>query len=598
MGDLTAHPSEATSSWTSSDRTVVLGVAERQARPRSKPSLTQHRGCVLALDGRLLGQAAGPAQASLSPAESMVEHYLHDGDDFVRHLEGDFAFVLWDATRRRLVSGCDVMGRRTLAFYWDGTTFLACTRAIALLRDRRVPRIIDGVYLAQALCDLWVHPPGLTAFTRIRRLRPGFSVIVADGRLIERRVDQLAFQERRHTHASNAEYDGFWARLDGATRARLGAQTPAGVLFSGGLDSSCALASVTHSYESVDAFSIVDRPTPSEHAAITTMLARHPSVRWHSIACPTDSPAGEALDNLLPIADDPVIAGGPLFGSRAALWRAVVNSGFSVAADGEGGDEIFDIAMRLGDLVADRAWRAGARYLLGQPIRRQKSLLWRGVVFPHLPDRIRHIWMSMRGRRNRGSPAWLTDTFWRGREIQAAIEHTYDWSKRWTFEEWLPGLLENAPSVGTTQANRVCQQAHALELTSPLFDRQIAEFVSGLPASTRLHPRESKHFLRSAAAGFVPEVTRIRPKEEPLYQRLLREILESPRSVSQVQFAAAGGLPPGWLDVDAATRTLDRARAGGQISEKTQLQLHAVLAIAGWWKRMVATYGSMVWSTS
>ena len=58
--------------------------------------------------------------------------YQHWGEDCARHLLGDFAFVLWDGERRRVLCARDHFGVKPLYYYRLGA-LLACASEIKAL---------------------------------------------------------------------------------------------------------------------------------------------------------------------------------------------------------------------------------------------------------------------------------------------------------------------------------------------------------------------------------------------------------------------------------------------------------------------------------
>ena len=113
---------------------VALGHGLLCTTPESleerQPLANEDESLVLVMDGRvdnweelrreLLG--CGARLRDRSDAELVLRAYELWGRESVQHLDGDFAFAVWDARRRALFCVRDRIGHKPFYYHWDGTT--------------------------------------------------------------------------------------------------------------------------------------------------------------------------------------------------------------------------------------------------------------------------------------------------------------------------------------------------------------------------------------------------------------------------------------------------------------------------------------------
>ena len=121
-----------------------------------------------------------------SDCEVILHLYREHGDDFVRHLDGMFAFALWDGARRRLLVGRDRLGIKPLYVSVTHRRIAFASEAKALLALPGQPAQPD-LAAVDAYLALGYVPAPQSMFQGIEKLPPATVLSVADGR-IERRV--------------------------------------------------------------------------------------------------------------------------------------------------------------------------------------------------------------------------------------------------------------------------------------------------------------------------------------------------------------------------------------------------------------------------
>jgi asparagine synthase (glutamine-hydrolysing) len=577
LGDL-APLGPRRGSWVSDTPPVRLGRAQflaRSAASKEEP-VVLHDDCAVVLDGWLA--AGGDDELD---SERVASSYRRWGDECVRHLDGEFAFVLWDRRRQRLVAGCDVVGRRTLAYYADGDLLVLSSRATSILRDPRAPRRWNPAYIADVLGDFWVQPPGTTPFESIRRIRPGSVLTREHGRVREREIEAPERSVDRSRNAT-AHGDELWRVLDRVCANHARSVPRSCIALSGGLDSAVVSASLLRSQRDLDAFGCVfdDGSDEPERRATSAFLLQYPQVRWQPVACDaSERPADD------PLPDDPVASAIAFEPCRLRLVEDVARRGFTTVFDGEGGDELFGLCDRVGDLVREGAWGAVASHLLSA--RLSKRFLLSEVVFPLVPGATKLPLLRRAVRAASRVPPWATLEFARWEPLREAISGVESFLSLPTYGERLRHVLGSGAAVGAATRRRLLEAARGVEAVSPLLDRAVVEHAIALPAAVR-SPRdaESKPFLRSAGAQRLPQVLLAGPKSQATYMRLLHERLSNSRLPDELSgLLLEEPVVRRLVDVRVLKGVLEDVRRGGPVDAWTGDRLLSLVELLRWMRR-------------
>jgi asparagine synthase (glutamine-hydrolysing) len=198
----------------------------------------------------------GHSFRSQSDTEVLPHLYEEYGDDLVQHLNGMFAFALWDSKRRRLLIARDRFGEKPL--YWGvfANTLLFASEPKVLLAHPAVTSSLDLQALRQYLSFDYVPAP-LTIYQGINKLPAAHTLTLENGKVETRPYWCLSYKTRQPppTEAEAAEH--LLELLADSVRLRLVSDVPLGVLLSGGVDSSTIAAlAVRASSEAVKTFSI------------------------------------------------------------------------------------------------------------------------------------------------------------------------------------------------------------------------------------------------------------------------------------------------------------------------------------------------------
>ena len=406
--------------------------------------------------------------ATHSDCELPLHLYRKYGLDFARHLRGMYALALHDPAAGRLVLARDPFGIKPLYYVETAQGFAFASEPKALVSGG----LVAAELVRQArneLLQLQFTTGRDTIFAGIRRVLPGETLVVAKGRIVERRAIaalDAAGPERQDEAPALAALD---RALADSVLVHQRADVPYGMFLSGGIDSSAVLAMMARLNERpVKAFTIgFSRPgMPDERAAArqvaTALGADHVEIEFREadfwrllpeIACAMDDPTADYA--ILP---------------TYKLAAAAREAGLKVILSGEGGDELFAGYGRYRSVM--RPWWAGGRMPRG-----------RGNL-----DRLGVLRGDLAGWRD-GIEAAELRAAQPGRTRLQVAQAT-------DCADWLPNDL-------LTKLDR-CLMAHGVEGRTPFLDPVLADFAFRLPDELKVRKGLGKWLLRRWLAEHVP----------------------------------------------------------------------------------------------
>lgn len=458
-----------------------------------------------ALRSKLRRSSLGPFPADVANETLILAAYLEHGAAFVDGLLGDFAIVIWDRPRGRVLAARDPFGVRALYWSQDPRTETLVFASVPTLVRSLVPGQGDWNELAVADYLLFGtnQDPATTLLGEVSRLPPA----------TVRTWEAGASRARRYWHlpVEDVDEDDLAApphRLLEALREAVRDRTsdgPVSSLLSGGLDSTSVMATaaqlgvepVTHhfGYRTL----IEDRePMWARRAAAGIGLAM--KTHW--------------LDDFLAF-DGTVLGDGsgragaePSDVAFEGMFRELdrrVGEGPRTVLTGQGGDPVLVPQGRYFlDALRERKLGKAFRYVAGSLVRDRR--------LP--PLGLLGAWQRSRHLRNLFAdfPEWLAPDFVRDLDLRS----------RWTWY-WLERAAEvHHPTHPRTAAvladiewpsfferHAATVRETPLELRHPLFDlRVVREVLRSPPVPWCL----DKRLLREAMAGILPESVRRRHK--------------------------------------------------------------------------------------
>lgn len=539
--------------------------------------------------------ARGHAFETESDTEVIVHLYEEYGDDVVSHLQGMFAFALWDTRNRRALIARDRLGIKPLYYAIDRDTVVFGSEIKALLASDRIASTIDPQALDAFLAFTYIPAP-LTIYAGIRKLEPGCLLTVENGRTQIRRYWDLDVSVQDETDDEQSWIERFEHAIDEAVRSHLVSDVPVGAFLSGGIDSSLVVAMMSHHLDQpVSTFTMGLGGSSSliDERPLARQLADRYGCTFHDYTVQPDfrSIVGEIVDAFdEPFADDSVVP--------SYYVSQFARRGVKVALSGLGGDELFAGYQRYsGVLLAQQYARvvpATVHSKLVQP-------LIRSLPEPaHGGDRVDHMKrfsaaalesaanrylgfvssISASERRQLYSPDFRSriNTAETGRLITEPFNRCEapDDVSRSLYVDMKTYLPEDILAL----SDRLSMW-HSLEVRVPLVDHKLVELSARLPTRYKINWRGKKRLLRGIASKHLPnEILAHRKQgfESPMASWLRTDLVEYAKDILGPSRLGKTG----YFDEAAIAKHLDNHLAGRSKNNKL---LFSLIMLQEWFER-------------
>ncbi len=454
-----------------------------------------------------------------SDTEVIVHLYEEEGIRCVDKLRGMFAFALYDEKQRRLLLARDRLGKKPLYYAIHQQRLIFGSEIKALLAAAPELAEVSRESLLHYFSYGYVPDP-LTAFGPIRKLSPGHTLELADGRVQVREYWDLPRYGVHEPSSEEEALEDLEERLEEAVRIRLISDVPLGALLSGGVDSSTVVALMRRaSAGPVKTFSIAFRSAELNEAQHARTVAQAFGTEHHEMVVEAD--IWETLDTLThsleePLADSTLV---PQFHlSRMARQHV------TVALAGDGGDELFAGYDRYRNHLqggwADRvpAWMGKLHRGLLDPVLPEGMIGKRRLFNLSLPPGERFVdSVSFFPVATRGRSLFTAGFLSEAAKLGSPAELFQRYYERAPANDGLSRLLyldskTNLPGDILTKVDRMSMAA-SLEVRAPLLDHALAEWAASLTPHWKLRNGEGKYLLRKLARRLgVPSSVLDRPK--------------------------------------------------------------------------------------
>ncbi len=294
-------------------------------------------------------QAKGHTFDTVSDTEVLLRAYMEYGGDCVNHLNGIFAFAVWDEKENRCFLARDRFGVKPLFYTTIDGALVFGSEIKALFEYPGIKPVVDE----SGLCEIFAlgpaRTPGCGVYRGISEIKPGHAAYFDQTGL--RAYPYWQLTARPHTDSYEQTVQTVRELLFDAIRRQLVSDVPVCTLLSGGLDSSVVSAVSaqalheqgktldTYSFEFADN-SRYFKPSafqPSEDGPYAQLMAKHIGSRHRVLVCET-SALITGLYGAVRAKDLPGMAD---VDSSLLYFGEQVKTNHTVCLSGECADEIF-----------------------------------------------------------------------------------------------------------------------------------------------------------------------------------------------------------------------------------------------------------------
>jgi asparagine synthase (glutamine-hydrolysing) len=525
-----------------------------------------------------------------SDTEVILKLYEEYGPACVQHLNGQWAFAIWDSKKKRLFLSRDRFGVRPLYYAMSGDSLVFASEIKSLLVDPGIDAEIDLQALSQ-IFTYWFPLAPRTIFRNIFELPPSHSLIAEKGEINVQRYWGLDYsQVDPAAEVSQADEDRYSEELRellvDATRIRLRADVPVGAYVSGGLDSSI-ISTLAKKFvgSSLCTFSVAFEDRDLDESAYQREIVRTLGTNHKTIRC-TAAEIGEALPEVIWHTECPVLrtAPVPLF----LLSKLVRDSGLKVVLTGDGSDEFqggYDIYKE-----------AKIRAFLGAQVDSKRRPLLLKRLYPYLAglhkQSVAYL-QTVFGVRQGGAsepffshiPRWESaakaQLFFSAAvraelrdcipyaDMQSLLPESFSGWNFFSRAQYLEGAFLLPGYLLSSQGDRV-SMAHSVEGRHPFLDHRVVEFSTTVPPRLQMKVLKEKYLLKRAFRDVVSSSITQRPKQpyqapgaisffDPITGRPRHPYIEETLSADRIR-------EYGIFDTRTVLKLIEKVNAGRAIS--------------------------------
>jgi asparagine synthase (glutamine-hydrolysing) len=475
----------------------------------ARDGVTHEDGIIAVLSGRIdnredLRTAVG-LPTTADDCRILLAAYRRWGVNCAEHLDGDFAWVIWDRALGRLLAARDLLGVRPLYYHETPQAIHLSSHPAAIVAVCPAAGAVQDETILVTYAAGYVDNGERTLYPGILRLMGGHRLtFTAAGCTVARFA---SWSSETRPPGQDAP-ERFAELLDSAVRRRMVSAAPVASLLSGGLDSSSVVAMAQRHAERIGEAplrtysQVFPNSSDGDERPFIMAMVGEGGLDPKFLDC-SGIAAFDGLDRALAVQAGPFI--GPNFATTVHTYQRAARDGYGVLLDGHGGDEA--VSSGLASLF-DHAYtlRLGPLWRNVRALSRMNGMRPAQLMVNLLRKRGPHTGRAQRAKALIGQPR----PDWLGPAVTwPATKPRLPQPGRESFTEHLD-LLTSPFFVQALELLAHASAGEGIELRFPLLDRDLIAWCLAAPGGEKFVEGFPRALLRNGMVGYLPDQVRYR----------------------------------------------------------------------------------------
>lgn len=449
-----------------------------------------------------------------SDTEVLLYAYIYYGIDFINELNGDFAFAIYDKSKKQVLIARDRFGIKPLVFYKNDYELIFSSEIKGIL-----PFLSQKPEMSYTALSLYLQlnyiPAPHTIYNNIFKLNPGHYILMNESGFEVKQYYTIPSEQVQSSLSETEIIKKYKELFIESVKRRLISDVPLGTFLSGGIDSSIISAVAKEFKPDLNTFTVqFEGYNFFDESKDAEVIAKHIGTKHHTIPV-TEKNVMEIIPEVLDYIDEPFADSSAIAVSALAKYT---RNHITVALSGDGADELY------GGYQKHKAHNWVFKH------KNAKGLVNVVDFFSKIVPSSRNGYFSNKSRQlqklSRGMNLDSEERYWNWAcfNNQKSVNNLLLNSLNdYNYHNLLKTKAENFNDVLNNDMHLVLpndmlfktdsmSMMHSLETRVPMLDHEVVGYVSKLPDNLKIRSKVQKYILRKSFGQLLPPQVLTSPK--------------------------------------------------------------------------------------